>query len=42
VVSVVGRGADHAAARGAAYAGVAQIRLDGGQYRADIAHQHGR
>lgn len=37
VLTVVGRGADHAAARSAAYAGVAEVGLDGGRYRADIA-----
>ncbi len=37
VLSVVGLGADVAAARAAAYRGVGTIRLDGGQHRTDIA-----
>lgn len=37
VLSVVGTGADVAAARDAAYAGVAAITIDGGQHRTDIA-----
>lgn len=37
VLSVVGVGADLAAAREAAYAGVAQIELDGSHHRTDIA-----
>ena len=37
VLSVVGRGADLAAARAAAYAGVERIRLDGAWWRTDIA-----
>ena len=37
VVTIVGRGADHAAARSAAYAGVSSIGLEGGRYRTDIA-----
>ncbi|MFC8600084.1 MULTISPECIES: phosphoribosylamine--glycine ligase [unclassified Isoptericola] len=37
VLSVVGQGADLAAARAAAYAGVAQITLDGSHHRSDIA-----
>jgi phosphoribosylamine--glycine ligase len=37
VVTVVGRGADHAAARDAAYRGVAAVDLSGAQFRADIA-----
>jgi phosphoribosylamine--glycine ligase len=37
VLSVVGRGPDLAAARAAAYAGVAKIRLDGSHHRTDIA-----
>jgi phosphoribosylamine--glycine ligase len=39
VVTVVGRGTDLAAARRAAYAGVADVRLAGGQYRPDIAER---
>jgi phosphoribosylamine--glycine ligase len=39
VVTVVGRGTDLAAARQAAYAGVADVRLAGGQYRPDIAER---
>ncbi|QOR70255.1 phosphoribosylamine--glycine ligase [Ruania alkalisoli] len=39
VLSVVGLGEDIAAARSAAYAGVEQISLDGGQFRTDIAAQ---
>ena len=37
VLSVVGTGSDVAAAREAAYRGVARIRLDGEQHRTDIA-----
>ena len=37
VLSVVGRGADLAAARAASYAGVAKIVLDGSHHRSDIA-----
>ena len=37
VVTVVGRAADHAAARANAYAAAAEVRLDGGHYRGDIA-----
>ncbi len=37
VLSVVGTGADLDAARAAAYAGVAEIGLDGAQHRTDIA-----
>jgi phosphoribosylamine--glycine ligase len=37
VVTVVGRGADLAAARAAAYRGVHDVRLDGGHHRTDIA-----
>jgi phosphoribosylamine---glycine ligase len=37
VLSVVGTGSDLAAATAAAYAGVAQINLPGGQFRSDIA-----
>ena len=37
VLAVVGRGADVAAARAAAYAGVAQIDFPGAQHRTDIA-----
>jgi phosphoribosylamine---glycine ligase len=37
VLSVVGRGADLAAARAASYAGVARIALDGSHHRSDIA-----
>src|SRR5690625_3956840 len=37
VLSVVGRGTGIAGARAAAYAGVQQIAIDGGQYRTDIA-----
>jgi len=37
VLSVVGRGADLAAARAASYAGVAEIGLDGSHHRSDIA-----
>jgi len=37
VLSVVGRGADLAAARAASYAGVEQIALDGSHHRSDIA-----
>jgi len=39
VLSVVGTGADLAAARDAAYAGVAQVVLDGSQHRTDIARR---
>jgi phosphoribosylamine--glycine ligase len=45
VLSVVGTGRDLEAARSAAYGRLRQIRLDGGQYRTDIAaaaaRQHG-
>jgi phosphoribosylamine---glycine ligase len=37
VVTVVGRGSDHASARERAYAAVAEVSLDGGGYRTDIA-----
>jgi len=37
VLSVVGTGADVAAARAAAYAGVAEIAIDGAHHRTDIA-----
>jgi phosphoribosylamine--glycine ligase len=37
VVTVVGRGVDHAAAREAAYRGVAEVELEGSQHRTDIA-----
>ncbi|MFD6136249.1 phosphoribosylamine--glycine ligase [Isoptericola sp. NPDC060257] len=37
VLSVVGRGADLAAARAASYAGVEKIALDGSHHRSDIA-----
>jgi phosphoribosylamine--glycine ligase len=37
VLNVVGTGTDLAAARGAAYAAAARIRMRGGWYRADIA-----
>ena len=37
VLTVVGTGADLAAARTAAYGGVAEIRLEGSQHRTDIA-----
>jgi phosphoribosylamine--glycine ligase len=37
VLTVVGRGPDHAAARERAYAAVAEVSLDGGSYRTDIA-----
>ncbi len=37
VVTVVGRGGDLAAAREAAYRGVADVRLEGAQHRADVA-----
>lgn len=37
VVTVVGRGVDHAAAQAAAYRGLAEVRLDGAQVRGDIA-----
>jgi phosphoribosylamine-glycine ligase len=36
---MVGRGATLAVARDAAYAAVAEVRLDGGQFRADIAER---
>jgi phosphoribosylamine---glycine ligase len=39
VVTMVGRGATLAVARDAAYAAVAEVRLDGGQFRADIAER---
>src|SRR5699024_10462952 len=41
VLSVVGQGRDIAAAREAAYRGVEQISIDGGQYRTDIAGSMG-
>ena len=37
VLAVVGTGPDVAAARAAAYAGVAEISFDGAQHRTDIA-----
>ena len=37
VLSVVGTGTDLAAARAAAYAGLAEISLPGGHFRSDIA-----
>jgi phosphoribosylamine---glycine ligase len=37
VLSVVGRGADLAAARATAYDAIGRITLDGGQFRTDIA-----
>ena len=37
VVTVVGRGADLRAARDAAYRGIAEVSLEGAQYRTDIA-----
>jgi phosphoribosylamine--glycine ligase len=37
VLTVVGRGADHSSARARAYAAVAEVGLDGGGYRTDIA-----
>ncbi|MEE6271750.1 phosphoribosylamine--glycine ligase [Georgenia wangjunii] len=40
VLSVVGTGADQAAARRAAYAGVDRITLAGSQHRRDIAAEH--
>ena len=40
VLAVVGTGADVAAAREAAYAGVAEIAFDGAQHRTDIAAGH--
>ena len=36
LVTVVGRGSDHAAARSAAYAGASGVALEGGRYRTDI------
>jgi phosphoribosylamine--glycine ligase len=42
VLSVVGLGDDLAAARRAAYAGVAEIELPGGQHRKDIAREAAR
>ena len=39
VVTMVGRGSSLAAARDAAYGAVADVRLDGGQYRADVAER---
>jgi phosphoribosylamine---glycine ligase len=39
VLTVVGRGPELADARRAAYAGVADVRLEGGQYRPDIAER---
>jgi len=41
VLSVVGEGRDTPAAREAAYRGVEQIAIDGGQYRTDIAGSMG-
>ena len=38
-VTIVGRGASLAAAREAAYGAVTDIRLDGGQFRADVAER---
>ncbi|HUF07045.1 MAG TPA: phosphoribosylamine--glycine ligase [Candidatus Binatia bacterium] len=37
VVTIVGRGATHAAARAVAERGVAQVSLEGGQHRSDVA-----
>ena len=37
VLTIVGRGPDHASARERAYAAVAEVGLDGGGYRSDIA-----
>ena len=37
VLTVVGRGSDHAAARAAAYAAASTVGLEGGRYRTDIA-----
>ena len=37
MLSVVGTGARPDAARAAAYAGVAEVHLDGAQHRTDIA-----
>ena len=37
MLAVVGTGSDVAAARAAAYAGVAEISFDGAQHRTDIA-----
>jgi len=37
VLAVVGTGADLAAAREAAYAGVAAVEFEGAQHRTDIA-----
>ena len=37
VLAMVGRGATMQAARDAAYGGVANVALDGGSYRTDIA-----
>jgi phosphoribosylamine--glycine ligase len=42
VLSVVGTGSDLAAARRAAYAGVAEIQLAGGHHRRDIAREAAR
>jgi phosphoribosylamine--glycine ligase len=42
VLSVVGRGADLAAARAAAYAGVERIAFDGAHHRSDIAEAAAR
>ena len=39
VASVTGVGKDRAEARGRAYAGLACLRLDGGQWRSDIGAQ---
>ena len=36
IATIVGRGVDIAAARAAAYAGVAGVELEGGQHRSDI------
>jgi len=37
VLTLVGRGATIDAARDAAYRGIAEVQLDGGRYRTDIA-----
>jgi phosphoribosylamine--glycine ligase len=37
VLTVVGRGKDHSAARSAAYVGASSVGLEGGRYRTDIA-----
>jgi phosphoribosylamine---glycine ligase len=39
VVTIVGRGASLTAARDAAYGAIGEVRLDGGQFRADIAER---